>query len=127
MLIDRDMNKKRIILTIVSVILVAVIFYNRYFFFALFSVVSSKVSSPDLNYVKMNHWQHDSGFRIGEDDFVTFKGDKSLFQLKQDTIYFRGVPSAIVTQTNEYLYQMIVTTIDGQNKGEYANTSEFAK
>lgn len=121
------MSKKRIIIIISSVLLLFIIFYNRYFFVSLFSVVSSKFSTPDLKYVEANQWQYESGFKIGEGDFVEFSRDNSIFQLKHDTIYFRDKPRAIVTQTNKKFYQMTVTSLDGHATGEYLNTDELSQ
>jgi hypothetical protein len=94
---------------------------------SLFSIIVSKITPPDLEYVKNNQWLYESGFKIGKGDFVEFIEGDPLFQLKGDTIYFNNKPQAIVVKTNQYLYQMIVSSIDGKYKGEYANTDEFSK
>jgi len=34
----------------------------------------------------------DKGFKIGQGEFISFDSDSSVFQLKNDTIYYRTIP-----------------------------------
>lgn len=119
-------RKYIIILTILSAITVFLVVFKT-FRLSLFSVISSSITPPDLEYVRNNQWLYESGFKIGEGDFVEFIESDTLFQLKGDTIYFKGQPRGLVVKTNKYFYQMIVSSMDGRYRGEYANTDEFSR
>ena len=91
---------------------------------SLYFIGLSHLTPPDLDYVKEKTWSYDSGFRIGEGDFVSFK-DSNLFRLQYDTIYYKGSPKATVKTVNKHFYQMTVTSITGKQAGSYTNIEEF--
>jgi hypothetical protein len=117
---------KKFIVTLFVGIILFVIYYFRFFFVSLSSVVYSHLSKPDMNYIKENLWQYDYGFKIGNGDFVKFDAGYD-YELRHDTIFSKGEPKALVVRTNKYFYQMIITSMDGKLKGEYLNTDEFSQ
>lgn len=78
----------------------------------------------DLSYVKSNLWSYDSGFKIGEGDFVEFDRKQKIFELKGDTIFYNGNPRAIIESINKKYFLMKIKSIDGKEKGEYTNVEE---
>lgn len=80
--------------------------------------------SLDLNYIKSKTWSYGGGFKIGKGDFVIFYMGDTLFDLRNDTIYYEGATRAIITDLNKELYKMKVESIDGKMKGEYRNVEE---
>ena len=93
----------------------------------LFLIVTSLIFScnqKDLDYVKYNTWQYDSGFKIGDGDFVQFESPE-IFKLSQDTIYFKGRPKALVKSTSKKKNEMKITSVDTKRSGVYINIKEF--
>jgi hypothetical protein len=79
----------------------------------------------DLNYVQSNLWQWDSGYKIGDGDFVDFD-NSAYYKLSHDTIFREGIPKCIVVWTNAKNYEMKVKSFAGQT-GIYINTEAFTK
>jgi hypothetical protein len=79
----------------------------------------------DPNYVQSNLWQWDSGYKIGDGDFVDFD-TSAYYNLSHDTIFREGIPNCIVVWTDAKSYQMKVKSFTGQT-GLYINTEEFTK
>jgi hypothetical protein len=120
-------KKKKVILVIIATVLILFLLVNKNFTLALWSIIKSKFSNPDLEYVRNSSWQHDSGLKIGDSDFLEFEPTDSVFILRNDTIFYNNMPTAIVVSTNEYLFAMKVRSIDKKEKGYYANTAEFTQ
>jgi|GEM_PF-1198624 len=78
----------------------------------------------DLNYIKSKTWSYERGFKIGKGDFVLFYKNDQLFDLKHDTIFYKGAPRAIITDLSKEKYTMKVKSIDGKAIGEYRNPEE---
>lgn len=93
------------------------------FFFAIFFLFFS-CNRVDLEYVKSKSWNHDSGFRVGEGDFIILKGDQKIFELKNDTIFYKGNPRALVQSLDKKNYNLIISSIDHQSIGVYRNDEE---
>jgi hypothetical protein len=117
--------KKRVFIIILCIVLAGTIYYFRYFFQSVFSVVLSRFTPPDLDYVRSEEWLYESGLKIGEGDFVSFEPGDKFFELKSDTIYLKGKPRALVLRTNKTFYEMTVSSLDGNVKGVYLNTEEL--
>jgi hypothetical protein len=79
----------------------------------------------DLKDVQSNLWQWDSGYKIGDGDFVDFD-NSTYYKLSNDTIFKEGIPKCIVVWTDAKNYEMKVKSFDGQT-GIYINTEEFTK
>ena len=62
--------------------------------FVICSCSDKRVSIDDISYIKINTWIWDKGFKIGQGEFISFDIDSSVFQLKNDTIYYRTIPKA---------------------------------
>lgn len=114
--------KRKIFLSSILLVLILV-FLNRSFITATYSIVISHISSPDLSYVKEKMWSYNGGFKIGKGDFIDFE-KSGLFKLQQDTIYYNGEPRAIVSRLNKHFYEMIVSSLDGKQTGTYINIEE---
>ncbi len=115
-------NKTKIVIVIISGLLIlGFVFINS--LTSLYFIGLSHVTSPDLQYVKEKTWSYDSGFKIGEGDFVSFDGT-GLFQLHQDTIYYNSAPKALVKRLNKQFYEMTISSMDGKQKGTYTNLEE---
>lgn len=87
-------------------------------------IISSCNNDIDYQYIKSKTWNHDSGFKIGKGDIVEFKGSQTLFELKEDTIYYDSQPRAIIKALNKKYYNLTVTSIDGKETGSYRNDDE---
>ena len=115
-------NKTKILIVIISCLLIlGFVFRNS--LTSLYFIGLSHVTSPNLQYVKEKTWSYDSGFKIGDGDFVSFDSAE-LFQLHGDTIYYRNSPKALVKRLNKYFYEMTISSIDGKQKGAYTNVEE---
>lgn len=114
-------RRRRIILISIVIFLGIFLAINKNFTVSLLSIVKSKFSKPDLEYVRNNLWEYDKGFRIGDGDLVKFGVDDSVFALKNDTIFYNNKPRAIVTMTNKHFFKMTIMSIDKKEKGFYAN------
>jgi hypothetical protein len=88
---------------------------------------TKKNTSTDIDYVKLNTWQWDIGFKIGEGDFVSFDSASLVFALTHDTIYYKGHPKAIIKKVVKQNNELIVSSIDGNNSGVYINIQEFTR
>lgn len=117
------MRLKTKVLIVSVCILVILAFVFRSPLTSLYYIGLSHVTSPDLQYVKEKTWSYDSGFKIGEGDFVSFDRTK-LFQLHQDTIYYRSSPKALINRLNKHFSEMTVSSMDGKQKGTYTNVEE---
>ena len=89
----------------------------------LFFLYSCK--HADLNYVKTNLWQWDSGYKIGDGDFIEFD-TSNYYRLSHDTIIREGIPKCTVTWTDAKSYEMKVRSFNGEY-GLYINTEEFSR
>ena len=86
-----------------------------------------KITTADIGYVKMNTWQWDKGFKIGEGDFVSFDSGSLIFTLEHDTIYYKNYPKAIIKKIIQKNNELIISSIDGKNSGVYINIEEFTR
>jgi hypothetical protein len=120
-------KKSKIILLSIVAILIILFLFNKNLALSMLSILRSKFSKPDLEYVRNNQWQYDKGFKIGAGDFIEFGLDTLVFTLKKDTIFYKGKARAIVTSTNKHFFEMTVKSIDNKEKGFYANTEEFTQ
>ena len=93
----------------------------------MYSCNTKRLSPADLEYVKISTWQWDKGFKIGEGDFVSFDGDSLVFALKDDTIYYKKYPKAIIKRINKNYYELIISSIDTKKSGVYINIEEFTR
>ncbi|GAB2816942.1 hypothetical protein GCM10027043_17010 [Ferruginibacter profundus] len=91
----------------------------------LLLVLLCSCKHADLNYVQSNLWQWDSGYKIGDGDFVEFD-TSNYYRLSHDTIFRQGIPKCIVMWTDAKGYEMKVKSFTGQT-GLYINTVEFTK
>ena len=95
--------------------------------FVIGSCSDIQVNADDISYVKINTWVWDKGFKIGEGDFISFDSDSSIFLLKNDTIYNKTIPKAIIRKVERKNHELIVSSIDGKNSGVYINIEEFTR
>src|SRR4051812_1193165 len=72
-------------------------------FFILFLGCSCN-NKHDYAYVRSHLWNYDTGFRVGEGDFVEFQNDSKLFELKEDTIFYKGMPREIIKSVDKKLF-----------------------
>ena len=88
------------------------------FLFIIYCSCNEKVVSDDqLDYVGLNTWVWDKGFKIGVGDFVSFAGDSSIFALRNDTIYYKRIPKAIIEKVIRKYNELIVVSIDKRESG----------
>ena len=78
----------------------------------------------DSGYVKDNLWSYNGGFKIGQEDFLEFRMDTTVFGLSRDTIFYNSKPRARVTRVNRRLFQMEIESIETGEKGTYLNIEE---
>jgi len=90
----------------------------------LFFALASCGSPFDSTYIKENKWSHESGFKVGETDSISF--DNKLFDLRGDTIYYNNNPGAIVIHLDKKNYLLGVKSLDGKQKGHYKNTKAMS-
>lgn len=119
------LKKKKILLITFLCILLACLIFNQ-LIQNLFSIGWSYISKPDLKYVKEKEWEYDAGFQIGEGDFVEFDSS-NFFQLRHDTIFYKGSPRARVLRINKRFYEMKVKSIQGDSLGTYINIEEHLR
>lgn len=79
-------------------------------------------NTPNLGYVKKNQWRYESGFKIGNGDFVEFELVDGSFKIKKDTIFYKDKPRGIIVFTNEKTYVFVIKSIDNHKYGLYINT-----
>jgi hypothetical protein len=115
------LKTKIIIVSICILLVLGFVFRNPLMY--LYHLVLSHVTSPDLQYVQEKTWSYDSGFKIGEGDFVSFDS-VGMCQLHQDTIYYRNSPKALIKRLNKHIYEMTISSLDGKQKGTYSNLEE---
>src|SRR5688572_25814992 len=115
--------KTKILIACICVLLILG-FLFRNLLTSLYFIGISHITSPDLAYVKAKMWSYDGGFKIGAGDFVHFERTE-LFQLRNDTIYYKGSPRAIVERLNKHFYQLTVKSIDSEEEGTYTNVEEM--
>ncbi len=94
------------------------------FFASITTFLFSCANNIDIDYIKSKIWEHDSGFSVGEVDFMTFKNDQILFQLRGDTIYYSGNPKALIKSLDKKYFNLTVTSMDGKESGIYRNQEE---
>ena len=76
-------------------------------------------SSSTEKYIEYAEWRYESGFKIGEGDFMDFTTSKDIFFLKNDTIYYKKTPKAIIVSSNKLFYTLTIKSIDNGNVGKY--------
>ena len=81
-------------------------------------------AKADSNYIKDKLWSYDGGYKIGQGDFLEFRMDTTVFDLRGDTIFYNSKPRAKVTRLNRRLFQMKVESIETGEKGVYLNVEE---
>jgi len=91
-----------------STIMILFIFI-KIFFFSPFSE----------EYIKKTEWRFESGDKVGEGDFMEFTTSKNIFYLKNDTIYYKNKPKAIIESSNRIFYTLTVENINSGEKGYY--------
>ena len=91
---------------------------------AIFSACSFKNDDINFKYIKDNTWQHDRGFKVGEGDFMEFDDDR-FYQLKADTIFYKGNFRGIVYDLDSANNILIIK--GNHSKGYYINTIEFTR
>jgi hypothetical protein len=114
-------NKKILLICFCALVVLAFTFRNS--LTSIYYIALSHLTSPDLQYIKEKTWSYNSGFKIGEGDFVSFE-NSDLFQLHKDTIFYKGSAKAIINNLNKHFYEMTINSIDGQQKGTYTNVEE---
>jgi hypothetical protein len=119
------LRKKVFIITLM--VITTIIIFNWSFCRAVISVLTSKVIEPDVEYIKSAQWSHDSGFKVGMSDFLEFDENDLTFELKGDTINYKGKPKAIIYRLNKYLNGLEVISIDTKEIGHYTNTKEYTE
>lgn len=92
-----------------------------------FILISCKSESIDFDYVKTSYWQYDNGFKIGKGDFISFENDNKVFSLKGSIIYFKDEPLAVIKYVDKKNNELIVESIDNQERGMYINVEEFTR
>ena len=86
---------------------------------------SCESKKADMEYVKTSLWQWDTGFKIGEGDFVDFD-TTNFYTISNDTIFRKGVPRCIVIETDKDRYSMKIESLAGE-LGYYFDSEEFTK
>lgn len=78
----------------------------------------------DHEYVSKKMWEYDSGFSVGEGDFMHFSEKQNLFSLRGDTIYYKGRPKAILASLSKKYFNLTVRSIESGELGYYRNIEE---
>ncbi len=80
----------------------------------------------NLQYVRDNMWQYDKGMKVGQGDFMEFD-DPELFDLQNDTIYYKGKAKAVVTDVSVRDNELTVKDLVTGFNGYYINVIEFTR
>lgn len=90
--------------------------------FALVIFILLKIfffSPSSDQYIEQAEWRYNSGYKIGEGDFMDFITSKDVYYLKNDTIYFKNKPKAIIDSSNKLFFTLTVKDIESGEKGDY--------
>lgn len=87
-----------------------------------FLLLSSCGTNIDNKCVEDNHWLYDSGFQIGEGDFMRFDLNYSI---KGDTIFYKNIPRAKCKSI--FRNELKIESLDSKEKGYYINVEEFTR
>ena len=74
-------------------------------------------SQSSNQYIKQAEWRYNSGYKIGEGDFMDFVTSKDIYYLKNDTIYFKNKPKAIIVSSNKLFFTLNIKDIKNGKKG----------
>jgi hypothetical protein len=69
-------------------------------------------------------WQYDSGYKIGQGDFIEFD-DSNFCKIRDNVVYYNNQARAEVESVSNY--QLDVISIQTREKGVYLNTRQFTK
>lgn len=92
-------------------------------FFIGIMFISCEHKGFDKTYLIKTAWQYDSGFHIGG-DFIFFDTTKKVFELKRDTIFYKGVASALVIRIDKSDYNLIISSLNRKDVGIYRDENE---
>lgn len=87
--------------------------------FALILFACNKVF--DVEHIKSKTWSFQGGYKIGKGDFMIFD-ESEIYELKNDTIFYLGVPKALIIQLDKSDYTLKVKSLNDQQTGVYMNT-----
>ena len=94
-------------------------------FFILFSVfIIVSGCGVDRDYVRQSEWVWDSGFRIGQGDFMKFDKQENIYQLNGDTIYYRGKPKAVLIALSKKFFNLTIRSVETGEIGYYNDIAE---
>lgn len=120
------MLRKKVLLSAIAIIIVILIIVNLRYFNTIYQVALSYLSPPDIEYIQTNQWQYESGYKIGEGDFLEFDID-TVFVLQSDTIVYKSVPKATIVRLDKYLNEIEIRSLNTKQSGIYVNSEEYTK
>lgn len=87
----------------------------------------ANLSRHDLDIIKSNTWEWDSGFKVGVGDMLDFDINDVVFGIRGDTIYYNGEPKALIKSLSKKNMLLMVTSLNRQQTGYYINIEEFTR
>ena len=72
-------------------------------------------------YIKKELWQYESGYKIGDKDGFCI-GNSNNVSLKNDTIFFKATPNAIIVKIDSSMHRMELKSINSGEQGVYYST-----
>ena len=89
------------------------------FLFVVFTMLIYACNSViDIEHVKSKTWSFQGGYKIGKGDFMIFDESK-IYELKNDTINYLGVPKALIIQLDKTKFTLKVKSLNDQQTGVY--------
>lgn len=79
-------------------------------------------TKPDFAYVSQSEWRYDSGFQIGDGEFLYFDANDADTKIEQDTIFYNGQRTALIKRTYPSHLLMVVESLNTKEKGIYRET-----
>jgi hypothetical protein len=69
--------------------------------------------------IKQAEWRYNEGYKIGDGDFMDFVTSQDVYYLKNDTIYFKNNPKAIIVSSNKLFFTLTIKSLKDGEKGVY--------
>lgn len=88
---------------------------------------SCKQRKFNVQYVLKTAWNHDSGYKIGERDYIFFDTTHKVFELIKDTIFYKGIATALITDVNENTYTLTISSLKENSVGVYVDDNQALK
>lgn len=81
----------------------------------------------NYTYIRSSLWQYESGFRIGQGDFIEFGIDDNIYEICGNKIFYKNEYKADIVSISKFNSTFTIKSIKTNEIGVYTNTNEFLK